>query len=442
MKINWFSPLPPAKTDIANYTLRLLPSLLELTEVELWTTNPEYDQSINQLTSVRVYNINDLPWKTIHQADINFYNIGNNREFHQSIWEISQQCPGIVILHDLKIQEFFCGIYQAKQDKAGYLKQLRDYYGPDAQKIGELFWQGEISGRFMIENFPLTPAALNQAKAVICHSHYAYRTLMERASSLVGYIPLPYSSSDRLTKTSPEFIQSSKTPYQLILFGFISTNRRLGTILDALAKFPQRLLFRLDIYGEIWDLPLIQQRIHDLELAEIITIRGFVPEADLEQALSQADLAFNLRYPTMGEASASQLRIWSHGLPSFVTPIGWYAELPENTVAYVRLDHEMEDIHYHLNNYLAHPETYQDIGKMGQQWLKEHHNPDSCAAAIVEFGSAVTQAPLYPTAQYWIDRTTTAMHGWYEDDYAKTELQGLAEAIHFLTEATTNQENP
>ena len=60
-------------------------------------------------------------------------------------------------------------------------------------------------------------------------------------------------------------------------------------------------------------------RVELLGLRERVTFHGYVSEAELEAALDDADLAVNLRYPTMGEASGSQLRIWDHALPSLVT---------------------------------------------------------------------------------------------------------------------------
>ena len=40
MRLNWFSPLPPARTEIANYTVRLLPALCASCDVTLWTDQP------------------------------------------------------------------------------------------------------------------------------------------------------------------------------------------------------------------------------------------------------------------------------------------------------------------------------------------------------------------------------------------------------------------
>ena len=124
MKLNWFSPLLPAKTDIAHYTLRLLPALSQQCEVELWTTNDNYDSKINELARVNVYDLNAINWPQINQADINIYNIGNNQEFHQAIWKVSQHCPGIVVLHDLRLQGLFSEIYKSENDLDSYLNQM------------------------------------------------------------------------------------------------------------------------------------------------------------------------------------------------------------------------------------------------------------------------------------------------------------------------------
>src|SRR5439155_4075393 len=55
MKLNWFSPLPPAKTDIAHYTARILPALRAHAEVTLWTDQKDWDESLNLNAKVRRY---------------------------------------------------------------------------------------------------------------------------------------------------------------------------------------------------------------------------------------------------------------------------------------------------------------------------------------------------------------------------------------------------
>src|SRR5262249_38055921 len=138
--------------------------------------------------------------------------------------------------------------------------------------------------------------------------------------------------------------QPDRAPYRLIVFGHSGPNRRLDVLLQTLAEFPARDQFRLDIYGELGDNERVQSWINSRHLEGLVAVHGFVPEAALDTALSRAHLAVNLRYPTMGESSGGQLRIWDHALPSLVTREGWYASLPEDVVAFVRPNHEITDI--------------------------------------------------------------------------------------------------
>src|SRR5262249_24407993 len=149
--------------------------------------------------------------------------------------------------------------------------------------------------------------------------------------------------------------------YRLIMFGFLGLNRRVASVLQSLRNFPQRDRFRLNIYGKLMNEKAIHQLIEDCDLEKLVTAHGFVSAGDLDSALSQSDLAINLRHPTMGEASASQLEIWRYSLPSLVSDTGWYATLPKDTVAVVRRDSEVEDILNHLGDFLRNPGTYRQL---------------------------------------------------------------------------------
>src|SRR5262249_58843846 len=107
---------------------------------------------------------------------------------------------------------------------------------------------------------------------------------------------------------------------RLILFGFLARNRRVEAIFQALAELPERKQFRLHVYGTLWDAKVVHRAIEKLGLEELVKLHGYVTDATLDAALAAAHMAINLRFPTMGEASASQLRIWNFALPSLVTP--------------------------------------------------------------------------------------------------------------------------
>ena len=115
-------------------------------------------------------------------------------------------------------------------------------------------------------------------------------------------------------------------------FGYIGPNRRLEQILEALSELTESMDFSFSIFGKLWDADRIYKTIRDLGLSGRVEVRGFVQEAILDSELRRADVVFNLRYPTMGEASGSQLRIWNAGAASIVTKDGWYGSLPDDTV--------------------------------------------------------------------------------------------------------------
>src|SRR5262249_62365382 len=152
---------------------------------------------------------------------------------------------------------------------------------------------------------------------------------------------------------------------------------------------PDRGKFQLDVYGDLWDKGHVEHCCRSLGLQDQVRLYGHVADETLDAALGSAHLAINLRLPTMGEASESQLQLWSHALPSLVTRVGWYASLPEEAVCFVRPDHEMADIQAHLRAFLTNPSHFAAKGENGRQVLEEQHVPESYAEAVVQFVTEV-----------------------------------------------------
>src|SRR5687768_5949320 len=141
MNINWFCPLPPARTSIADdYLVGILASLSKQAELTLWTDQSNWDKNLQTVAEVRRYDPRRIPWPELHRAEATFYNIGNNHLFHASIWQVSRQHPGIVILHDLRVQNFFESLYRGQwRDPAGYLAHMKRYYGDEGLRAANDF---------------------------------------------------------------------------------------------------------------------------------------------------------------------------------------------------------------------------------------------------------------------------------------------------------------
>ena len=96
MRVNWFSPLPPAPTGSADYTARVLPFLAQRAEVVLWTHGADWDQGLERWARVRSYQIGELPLSSLRSGNLNVYHLANDAPFHAAIWEVSRRAPGIV----------------------------------------------------------------------------------------------------------------------------------------------------------------------------------------------------------------------------------------------------------------------------------------------------------------------------------------------------------
>jgi hypothetical protein len=186
------------------------------------------------------------------------------------------------------------------------------------------------------------------------------------------------------------------------------------------------------VYGHLSNIDEVRARVRALGLDGLVTVHGFVPSAQLNAALASAHLAINLRLPTMGEASFSQLQIWAHGLASLVTPAGWYATLPRDAVAFVRPEREQADLHAHWHALLADPERFARMGEAGRRHLAVHHTPAAYVRAIVDLAMEAARFRAGAAAYQLADRAAAEMGAWLGPQPAPEAFRQAATAIALL----------
>lgn len=380
LKINFFTPLPPAKTEIASHSARILPALAGLCDVVVWT--PQSDAVIPEVDGVTVRSCDgDVDPAALNSADLTFYNIGSNKEFHDAIYRTSCMSPGIVILHDTNLQYLFSGMAQdsRKARFAHYLRMGR-HCGPQAAREAEQALAGRLSIDALADRFPLTEAVAHHALGVVIHDESQKSQLEERLGVPTFNIPLAFdarSSGSTLRRVAAE-------PFRLIIIDHSAADGCVLEFLKALPGLDDCRRFRLDIFGALENAEIVQAAVKAKDLDQIVTLHGEVPEKEIEAALSRAHLAINLRYPILGKASSSQLRIWSHGLPSLVMRMGWHASLPNDTVFLVEPDRKIESIQAHLKAFLRDPLSFWQAGARGYEVLIARHTSACYARALVD----------------------------------------------------------
>src|SRR4051812_9612331 len=388
----------------------MLPHLARQADVVVWSSEPEWKFEPPRGVTVRHYDLQRAPWREINQADATFYQMGNDPRYHHAIWHLSQRHPGIVILHDLMMQHFFSGlVFHARgMNRRQYLELVERHRGIKGRVLAETHVQGLLATEELAQRCPLTEAAIENALAVIVHSGAAYAALPDDTS--VALLPLCVGMA--MPDLDPPQVRNAAEPYRLTVFGFLGPNRKLPLLLRALSTFPERGRFRLDIFGTMDGQEKMEELVCRLGISDSVALHGFKTASELDTALRQTDLVVNMRDPSMGEASGSQLHLWQYGLPSLVTQRAWYATLPEDTVEFVRPEHEIEDIQRHLTEFLRDPERYRALGRNGRRHVAENHSIERYAGALLEVAGQAPEFRAKWIARDLARRSAMAMAGW------------------------------
>jgi len=378
LRINWFSPLPPARSDIAHFTMRLLPALAERADMRLWTDDPGYDRQIEKLAKVAVYDPSHPSLNKLGEADLVVYNMGNDARFHGAIRDVLLRFPGVLVAHELSYHHSIEWDYVSRRgDRDGYLDLVERCYGRRARRLVRSYLDGgrpsldELSKRY-----PFIELFADASLAAICHTQQVQQAIEARGIP-VFRLPLPFAAPAARTK------RPASGPLEFVQFGYIGPSRRLSSILAALARLKKRHDFHFTIFGELWNAEAVKDEIRRCGLEDKVRIAGFVPETALDDAIARADLVFNLRYPSVGEASGSQLRIWASGTPSVVTRTGWYADLPDDTVIKIAPKREAAELDRVLNALAKDRSVYIDLGLKGRDHLARDHAPERYAEAVL-----------------------------------------------------------
>lgn len=384
-RVHWVSPLPMAQTDIAHYTGRILPELAAETDLTLWTDAEEWDPALQNHCPVRRIDPDHaLPRDLVaagREGDVVFVHIGNSWVFHSGFLRLVQRLPSIIVLHDLAIQELcYDALSRDRLDPDIYRRAMTRWYGEQGTQLVDDLLRQNITAQDLAPLAPGFEITLNRAIAVLTHTPAAYDAVTARQWVPAHLMDLPFAPS----ATRPPATRPPEGPLRLVQFGYIGPNRRLETVLEALSEVRGDIDFQFDIMGRVWDPAYIEDRITVLDLGDRVKQHGFVDEAELDARLASAHLAFNLRYPTMGEASGSQLRIWNASAAAVVTDQGYYAGLPDDTVFKIPPEGEQAALMELLRRFAADRSIGADKGDAGRALLEARHTPARYAKGIAE----------------------------------------------------------
>jgi glycosyltransferase involved in cell wall biosynthesis len=385
MKVAYFSPLPPERSGISDYSALLLPALRERIDIEIVERGHKRPQ---------------------RGTDVCVYHVGNNPDVHGWIVDALKRTPGVVVLHDFVLHHLVAGLTLARKDVAGYLNAMER----EAGLPGRLLALGVVDGcvpplwSTRPEEFPLAGDVLDLARehGLIVHSeHVGERALATGFDGPIWRIPMP-------VWPAPPTIGAAIDGDPVIgSFGFLNANKRIPQLLEAFAALRARHPnARLVLVGPEGPGLELERRIAALGVDQAVERHGFVDEAQFWSLLAACDVAVSLRWPTMGETSAGAIRVLSLAKPLVVSDVDAFRELPDDVVLKVAPDErEVETLTAALLALAEDPARRESFSAAAREYAaREHelgHVADLYVAALEEAagGPVVREALLREVAE-------------------------------------------
>jgi glycosyltransferase involved in cell wall biosynthesis len=388
VRLAYFSPLAPKRTGIAQYSAHLGRALSAHAAIDFFDTLPASSPVPDR--PVLDYVARPELLLGLERYDGVLYHLGNNPHYHLDIYRALIEAPGTVVLHDTVLYYLIAGL-----GRGGMLREFLYNYGPN--RIGEFFAierdsvAGDVLRYRAPERYPLLRRILTTATGIIVHSETSAR-LVRAAGARCGVYAVPLLT---YPVAPPEAQARSRlraelgvAPDELLLgcFGFIGPTKRMSVVFEALAR-QRRCKLLIVGEGEALDGEIAARNVGDAVIRP-----GFVDDARFDALLRSVDVLVNLRYPSMGETSATLTQAMACGTPSIVSDHAWFAELPDQAVVKIGVGPgEAEALAHALDVLAGDSGKRAAIAAAARHYVETHCAPDTVALRFIKILAALSR---------------------------------------------------
>jgi glycosyltransferase involved in cell wall biosynthesis len=334
-RIAFLSPLPPERTGVADYAVRVLPTLLPWFDVELIVAQEkvELPADLAHLPQHPVAFLDQHPERYRHIV----YQFGNS-PFHSHMMPLLQRHPGVVVLHDF----FLSGMLSYEQVTGAmpdvWTRSLLHSHGYAAVQAS-MAPDGLERAK---QDYPCNLEILQDASHVIVHSDYARQLAREWYGPEAGADWSP-AQLPRAVPAENDRMQARRAlgiaddAFVVCNFGFVAPTKHCLELLQAwLASSLHgdascHLVFVGANHGGDYGRQMTDT-IAAAHAGERVRISGWTSDDDYLRWLQAADLGVQLRTSSRGETSGTVLDCMIYGLPVIINANGAMAEFPHDAV--------------------------------------------------------------------------------------------------------------
>jgi glycosyltransferase involved in cell wall biosynthesis/SAM-dependent methyltransferase len=365
MRVAFFSPLPPCRSGIADYSETLIEHLKPLVELEVFA-------SADRTSDPACF-------------DIALYHLGNN-PYHDFVYEAALRHPGVLVMHESNLHHLIADITIKRNDWDGYLRECEYEGGPEALAYARRVRALEAGPDY--DGVPMIRRVLQSARGIIVHSEFMVERM--RSAGFQGPVArVPHGAwipqADRnawryrlgLDETAP----------LIGIFGFLKPYKRIAESLRAFRRLIRVTpAARMILVGEPHPDLHVKSLIRSLGIDGAVRVIGFAPNEAFTGYMAACDVVLNLRYPTVGESSGSLLRALGLGRPVLVSDVGAFSEFPDAVCLKVPVGPGEEDLIFeYLNMLTSRRDVAGAIGERAAEYVKEECNWDRVACLYASF---------------------------------------------------------
>ncbi len=399
-RLAYLSPLPPARSGIADYSAELLPHLARHYDIEVVVAQDERpDDSV-----VANHPVRDVGWFRANGRSFDrvLYHVGNS-PFHGHMFRLMRDIPGVVVLHDFFLSHVVRALDRPGGNPHGWPRALLHAHGWPAVRARF----DSRDGADALWGFPCNLEVLQHAQGVIVHSEHSCRLARTwygpGAADDWAVIPLlrvPAAEPDRVA--ARRALGAGEDEFRVCSFGMLGPAKLNHRLLSAwlaspLAQDPRcRLVFVGE--GHAGDYGAgFAAAVRASGLQDRISVTGWVDPAAFRSHLAAADVAVQLRTDSRGETSSAVLDCMNHALATIVNAHGALAALPDDAVARLPDDFSGAELAGALAALWRDADRRRALGRRAAEWIRAEHQPHRCAeqyAEAIERGRAGMAAGL------------------------------------------------
>jgi glycosyltransferase involved in cell wall biosynthesis len=379
MRVAFFSPLPPARSGIADYSQALLEPLARLADLGVFSSGTQaFDPA---------------------RFDIALYQIGNN-DYHDFVYQAALDHAGVVVMHESNLHHLIAGLTIKRGDWDAYVSECEWNGGAPARAFAERVRRLEVGPDY--EGLPMLRRLLENARGVVVHSRFMQEQIRAAGFSRpVAVIPhgawIPGEDPSRGGLWARHKLGLDETTPLIGIFGFLKPYKRIAESLRAFRRLVRLAPnARMILVGEPHpDFP-IEDAIRGMGLSAHVRLVGFTPIEDFVSYMAACDIVLNLRYPTVGESSGSLLRALGLGKAVLVSDVGSFQEFPEDVCLKAPVGPGEEDLIFeYLNLLVSRPDVSRELGRHARDYVASECSWPAMARQYVGFLEAVIEGREY-----------------------------------------------